>query len=133
MPIANKISVLWIVVLFNMIFADIFSFMYPGFLAKVSTGEIDGVTITPGFLLIAAVFVEIAIAMIFLTLALPERTAQTVNLIAVVITLLFVVGGGSLIAHYIFFASIEVIVLIYIAKLAWAWRQSARGDDRGKP
>jgi hypothetical protein len=122
MPIANKISTLWIVVLFNMVFADILSFMYPGFLAKVSTGEIDGVTITPGFLLVAAVFVEIAIAMIFLTLALRQRTARTVNLIAVVITIMFVVAGGSLTAHYIFFASIEVIVLIYIAKLAWAWR-----------
>ncbi|MDE0852629.1 hypothetical protein, partial [Yoonia sp.] len=104
---------LWIVVLFNIIL----SFMYPRFHTKISTGGIAGVTITSAFLLIAAVFVEIAVAMIFLTLARRQRTVRTVNLIAVVISILFVVGGGSLTAHYIFFASTEVIVLIYIAKL----------------
>lgn len=66
--------------------------------------------------------------MIFLTLALRQRTARTVNLIAVVISILFVVGGGSLTAHYIFFSSTEVIVLTYIAKLSWAWRWPARGN-----
>jgi hypothetical protein len=113
---------LWIVVLFNIIL----SFMYPRFHTKISTGGIASVTITSAFLLIAAGFVDFAVAMIFLTLAWRQRTARTVNLIAVVISILFVVGGGSLTAHYIFFATIEVIVLIYIAKLACAWRWPAR-------
>lgn len=111
-----------------MLFNIILFFMYPGFHTKISTGGIDGVTITSAFLLIAAVFVEIAVAMIFLTLALRWRAAWTVNLIAVVISILFVDGGGSLTRHYIFFASTEVIVLIYIAKLSWAWRRPARGN-----
>ena len=111
-----------------MLFNIILSFMYPRFHTKISTGGINGVTITSAFLLIAAVFVEIAVAMIFLTLALRWRAAQTVNLIAALISILFVVSGGSLTAHYIFFASIEVIVLTYIAKLSWAWRWPARGN-----
>lgn len=120
---ANKISSLWVVVMFNMAFADILSFMDPDFLTQIATGTIDGVTITPMFLLMAAVFVEIAIVMIFLTRALGRRASRTTNFVAVAVTILFVVGGGSLKPHYIFFASVEVIAMLYIAYLAWTWTE----------
>lgn len=35
----EKISILWIVVMVNMIFADILSFMLPGFLNDINTGN----------------------------------------------------------------------------------------------
>lgn len=124
MPTAEKISTLWILVLFNMAFADILGFIYPGFLAEVMTGQIDGIILTPTFILIAAIFIEIAIIMIFLTRALRPALGRTLNLIAVIITIAFIVGGGSLSPHYIFFASIEVITLLYIGWLAWSWRES---------
>lgn len=125
MPIATKISTLWIVVMFNMIFADILSFISPGFLAKAATGTIDGVTITPMFLLLAAVFAEVAIAMIYLSRALARPAARVANLLAVILTILFVVGGGALSPHYLFLAGIEVAALLYIAYLALNWRESA--------
>jgi len=123
MPLASKISTLWIVVLFNMIFADILSFMYPEFLAQITTGIVEGIKITPLFLLIAAVFIEVAIAMVYLTRVLSPRASRFANLVAVVIIILFVVGGGSLTPHYIFFATVEVITMLYIAYLAWTWRE----------
>ncbi len=122
MPISTKISTLWIVVLFNMGFADILSFMVPEFAAQIQSGVVDGVVITPMFLLLAAVLIEIAIVMIYLSRVLGRRANRIVNFIAVGVTTLFVIGGGSLTPHYIFFASIEVITMIYIAYLAWAWR-----------
>ncbi len=118
MPRTTRISTLWIVVMFNMAFADILSFMDPTFLAQVATGSVEGVTITPMFLLLAAVLVEVAIVMIFLTRALSPRASRVANYVAAVITILFVVGGGSLKSHYIFFATIEVAALLYIAYLA---------------
>ncbi len=120
---ASQISTLWVVVLFNMGFADILSFMMPDFMAAVLTGEVDGIVITPLFLLVAAVFIEIAIMMIYLTHALSPRTSRIANMGAVVASILFVVGGGSLSPHYIFFASIEVLAMLYIAYLAWTWRE----------
>lgn len=126
MPTPIKIATLWGVVMFNMAFADILSFMTPGLLQQAATGTLDGITITPMFLLIAAIFIEIAIAMIYLTPALPQRTSRIANLIAVGITILFVVGGGSLMPHYVFFASIELAAMLYIAYLAWTWREPAR-------
>ncbi|MBL4811017.1 MAG: hypothetical protein JKX69_01360 [Rhodobacteraceae bacterium] len=125
MPVMTKISTLWIVVLFNMIFADVLSYMYPGFLAEITTGIVEGVTITPMLLIVAAIFVEIAILMIYLSRVLSQSTNRIVNLVAVVITLAFVIGGGSLKPHYIFFASFEVIALLYIGYLSWKWREDA--------
>ena len=125
MPRATQISTLWIVVMINMVFADILSFMFPGFLAQITTGAVDGVVITPMFLLLAAVFVEVGIAMIYLSRALRPRASRIANLVAVGVTILFVIGGGSLTPHYIFFAGIEVIVLLYIGALAWGWREEA--------
>ena len=44
-----KLSVLWTFGLINMIFADLFSFMYPGALRQIGAGEaVDGISITPG-------------------------------------------------------------------------------------
>lgn len=115
----TQISTLWIVVMFNMAFADILGFMYPGALEKIMTGTIDGVTVTPMFLLIAAVLIELGIAMIYLTRALPWRAARIANLVAAPVTIAFIIGGGSLALHYIFFASIEVLALLAILVLAW--------------
>lgn len=124
MPVATKISTLWIIVLINMAFADILSFMLPGFLQQIQTGEVDGVVITPMFMLVAAIFIEVGILMVYLTRALSVRASRLANLGAVVLTILFVVGGGSLSPHYIFIASIEVLTLLHIAYLAWTWRDA---------
>lgn len=121
MSVTEKISTLWIVVMFNMVFADVLSFISPGFLAEAATGVIDGIEITPMFILLAAIFIEIAIAMIFLSRVLPRKSCRIANWVAVVVTILFVVGGGSLAPHYILFASIEVLAMLYIAYLAWTW------------
>lgn len=121
MTVSEKISTLWIVVMVNMAFADILSFISPNFLAQVSTGVLEGIEITPMFILLAAVMIEIGIVMIYLSRALTRRWARFANFAAVTMTFLFVVGGGSLQPHYIFIAAIEVLALIYIAVLAWTW------------
>jgi hypothetical protein len=117
-----KLSTLWIFLLFNMVFADIYGFMYPGFLAQIMTGNIDGTKVTPGFLLIAAVVTEISIAMVFLSRLLTHRVNRWANIIGGVITILWVIGGGSNnMLHAIFFTSVEVVCSLVIIWLAWKW------------
>jgi hypothetical protein len=111
--------------MFNIVFADILGFLSPGFLDKVQSGVIDGVTITPSFLLIAAVLLQIPILMIFLTQVLPRNPARITNYAAVAITAVFVVGGGSTLPHYIFFVSIELAAMLYITVLAYTWPDDA--------
>jgi hypothetical protein len=117
-----KLSTLWIFLMFNMVFADIFSFMYPGFLKQIVAGNvIDGTQITPEFLLIAAIVTEISIAMVFLSRLLKYGANRWVNIIGGVITILWVIGGGSTTLHYMFFATIEIVCALFIIWNAWKW------------
>ena len=129
MSVSDKISTLWIVVMFNMAFADILGFIDPATQAViaaastdgVSFGNIEGVIITPAMLLVAAIFIEVAVLMIYLSRTLERRSNRTANFVATGITVVFILGGGSLQPHYIFFASIELICLAYIVILARSW------------
>jgi hypothetical protein len=118
----SRFSALWTFVLVNMLFADIFSFMVPGALQQIATGVVEGVQLTPGFLLIAAVLTEIPMAMIILSRLLSYRANRWANMLGGVFTILWVVGLGSATPHYIFIASIEVLCCGCIVWLAWRWR-----------
>jgi fatty-acid desaturase len=113
-----KLSTLWVVVMFNMIFADILSFMMPGFLKELVEGSFE-IQITQGLLLVFAILIEIAIVMIFLSRVLKHRANRWANIVACAITIAFVIGGGSTDLHYIFFATIEVVCMLLIVWYAW--------------
>jgi hypothetical protein len=125
-----RLSLLWIFIMFNMVFADILSFMYPGALKEVLTGYAGGVHVTPGFLLAAAVVTEIPIAMIVLSRVLKHGANRWANIGAAVITIAYVIGGGSLDQiHYLFFAGMEVAGALLIIWYAWKWRDPERRPE----
>lgn len=120
---AARLSTLWTFLIFNMVFADIFSFIYPGYMKQIVNGNVvDGTQITPVFLLVAAIVTEISIAMVFLSRFLRPDINRWVNIAGAVVTILWVVAGGSLTLHYIFFASVEVLTSLAIIGMAWNWR-----------
>jgi hypothetical protein len=118
--IKTKLSLLWIVVMFTMVFADIVGFMNPGVLRDMMNGAV-GFQITQGILLLFAVLLEIPIAMIFLSRVLKHKVNRLVNIVAGIITILFVVGGGSLYPYYVFFASIEITCMLFIIWITLKW------------
>jgi len=126
MDIKAKLSTLWIVVILNLIFADILSIMVE--LAKKNTLEIIGeeVKIT---MAIAAIITNIPILMIYLSRVLPYKINRIANIVAGFITILYVVGGGSLLPHYIITASIEVALLIVIISTAKKWKNNQEHDN----
>ena len=112
-----KLSTLWIVLLINMIFANIFSIMIE--LVKGNTLEFPGEIKT--LLAVAAVVINIPILMIYLSWILPYKANKTANIVAGILTMLFIVGGGSLTAHYIIIAGIEIAVIILIMMTVVKW------------
>ena len=116
-----RLSTLWVVVMFNMVFADILSFMSPGFLEGLATGSAGEIQITQGMLLVFAILLEIPILMILLSRVLKYRANRWANIVAAVITIVFVIGGGSTALHYLFFATIEVLLMLLIIWYAWKW------------
>jgi Sec-independent protein secretion pathway component TatC len=113
-----KISTLWIVVMLNMLSADIIGFMNPGDLEKILTGNV-GIHITQELLLIFSIIMEVPITMVFLSRVLKSRSNRWANIVAGVITIVFIIGGGDTCLSYIFFASVEVMCVLLIIWYAW--------------
>lgn len=123
MEVKEKLSTLWIVVMFNMAFADILSFMI-----EFSNGLTAEVQATQALMLIAAFILEIPIMMIILSRILNFKINRWANIIASIVTMLFVIGGGSFYLHYLFFASVEVVCLLLILWFACRWQPSSASE-----
>ena len=116
------LSTLWIVVMINMLKADILSLYIPGTLDDLA--KFAGETPITQLMLGGAIMMEISIVMIFLSRILKYKANRWANIIVGIMTILFVVGGGSPYPHYIFIATIEVLCLLLIIGLAWKWRNT---------
>ena len=114
------LSTLWVVIMINMLKADILSLYIPGTLDKLV--EFAGDTPITQLMLGGAIVMEILIAMIFLSRVLAYRVNRWANIIAGVITIVFVVGGGSTYPHYLFIATVEIVCSLLIIWIAWNWK-----------
>ena len=116
----TKLSTLWIVVMFNMLFADIFTIM-------VEFVDTNGIYL-PGevkiVMAIAAFVTNIPILMIYFSRIMPYKLNRICNIVAGIFTIIYVIGGGSITPHYIIIASIEVILLIMVIINAWKWTET---------
>jgi len=115
------LSTLWIVVMINMLKADILSLYIPGAAEEVAKTAGDA-PITQ-LMLGGAVMMEISIVMILLSRVLKYKANRWANIITGIITIAFVVGGGASYPHYIFIATVEVICLLLIIWNAWKWTE----------
>jgi uncharacterized BrkB/YihY/UPF0761 family membrane protein len=123
--IRTRMSTLWIVVMFSMVFADILTFITPGTLRQIVEGTTE-VKMNDDLLLAFAVLTEIPIAMIFLSRSLPRAANRWVSLGAVLVTAAYVLGGASFTWHYAFFAAVEVLCMAWIAVMALRWPKAER-------
>ena len=116
------LSTLWIVVMINMLKADILSLYIPGALDEVAKTSVSTGTSILQLMLGGAIMMEISIVMIILSRALKYGLNRWVNIITSIITIVFVVGAGVSYPHYIFIAAVEVFCLLLIIWNAWKWR-----------
>jgi len=116
------LSTLWIVVMFNMLKADILSLYIPGSAEELVKTSASTGTPIPQLMLSGAIVMEISIAMILLSRVLKYGLNRWANIIVSLITIAFVVGGGVSYPHYIFIATVEVLCLLLIIWNAWKWR-----------
>ena len=119
----DLLSTLWIVVMINMLKADILSLFIPGSAEELAQTSASTGTPIPQLMLGGAIIMEISIAMIILSRILKYRFYRWVNIIVSLITIAFVVGGRASYPHYTFIATVEVICLLVIIWLAWNWRK----------
>lgn len=115
-----RLSILWIAVMMNMIYADIYSIIIE--LVNRDTLNIPGDVKV--IMAVAAIVTNIPILMIYLSRVLKYKVNRMANIIAGVLTIIYVIGGGDLAPHYIIVASIEIILLLVIIVNSWKWKNS---------
>lgn len=124
--IKTKLSTLWIFILLNMIYADIIGYLEPGRLEAMMAGEF-GFEITTAVLVAISLIQAIPIAMVLFSRLLQDGINRRANIIAGIVTLVYVVGGGSWDKpSYIVFGTIEVLALFAVIWSTWRWLLSAR-------
>lgn len=127
-PSAKKIdtkillSTLWIMVMINMLKADILSLNIPGAAEEVARTSASGGASIPQLMLIGAVMGQPGIAMIVLSRVLKYGLNRWVNIIVGVVTIAYIWGGMASYPHYIFIATVETLCLVLIIGFAWKWR-----------
>jgi MFS family permease len=119
------LSTLWLFATLNYLYCDVVTLMDP-----VKHGSIQ---LTQGFLLGAAILVEIPIAMVLLSRILKYRANRWANIIAGIImtavqTLTLFVAVPTL--YYVFFSAIEIACTAFIVWYAWRW-SNIEGNDTG--
>jgi hypothetical protein len=124
------LSILWIFVMFNYVYADILTLYFNNVLQKETwkaflSGYVGSLHITQGFVLVGAVLMETAIAMVLLSLVLKYRANRWANIIVGVLQIAETVWSltGPLYWNlfYAFFATIEIVCLLFIVWYAWTW------------
>ncbi|MCU0486786.1 MAG: DUF6326 family protein, partial [Anaerolineales bacterium] len=116
------LSTLWIVVMINMLKADILSLYIPGATEELAKTSASTGTPIPQLMLGGAIMMEISIVMIILSRVLKYGVNRWVNIIVSLVTIVFIAGGGVSYPHYIFIATVEVICLLLIIGFSWKWR-----------
>ena len=117
-----KLSTLWIVVLFNMLFRDIHEFLRTGYLEELLAMTSNGAQISEGLLLAAAIVLEIPIIMIFLTQILKVKANRWANMIVAAFMIVATISNNltpDLDAMFFFGAAFAA--LLFVIWYAWRW------------
>jgi len=118
METKTKLSTLWIVFTLNLILADVLS-IFVELVNKNTLNDIIGeVTST---MAVAAIIINMPILLIYLSKILDVELNRRLNMVVAILMIVFVIGGGSLLPHFIICATIEVIILLMIFFTALKW------------
>lgn len=124
LAVTDKLSTLWLVVMLNMIVADVLS----AFVAFTDSGVLGLPDNAKSMMAVFALVINLPIAMIYFSRVLPRKQNRVANIAIAIITIMFVIGGGSSLPHYYVIGAIEVLVLLAIISIAWRWPAEARAQ-----
>jgi hypothetical protein len=126
MDIRARLSALWLLATLNYLYCDVLGLMDPTLLRQYFAGAVNGIAMTQGFLLGAAVLIEIPMGMVALSLFLPDGLNRWANIAAgllmtiVQLSTLFLTPPEG---YYIFCSLIEVTCTALIIWFAWTWKK----------
>ena len=118
------LSTLWIVVMINILTADVLGRYIPGAAEEMAKTAASAGASIPQLMLGAAIIGQLCIAMIILSRVLKYGINRWANIVAGIVTIAYIWGGMASYPHYIFIATVETICLLLIVRFAWTWRNT---------
>ena len=116
--LATTLALLWLVVMLNMVYADILAFVSafitPGVIDQLMNGYSGSVKLSQPLLLVSAVWLEIPIMMILISKITPLKMNRSLNMVASIVTLIFVIGGIEREPFYLFLVGVQIVTLVAI-------------------
>ena len=122
------LSTLWLFAVLNFLYCDVMSLMDAGVLKQYLSGTVNGIHMTGGFLLGAAVLMEISISMVLFSRILKYKANRIANMVAGIIVTLVQIGTlfAAPTAYYLFFSAIEITATVLIFLIAIRWHESGQ-------
>ena len=118
------LSALWIVVMINILTADVLSLNIPGSEELLKTTSVNTGLAIPQLMLVGAIMNELSIVMIILSRVFKRGVNRLVNIIVGLFTILYIWAGAAPYPHYTFIATVETLCLLLIIWNAWKWSGS---------
>lgn len=125
-PVQAKLAAAWTSFMFLYVYVDILNFYKPGVVDGILKGLIWRFDISSTLLTIFLVTVSIPALMVVLSMTLPARVNRSTNLVVASLLIpysMFNAAGATWewAAFYGISIGIEVLLLAYILRSAWAW------------
>jgi len=121
------LSTVWIFVTLNYLYADVLVLLGKAGPITAEEAELVNTLSTPEMLLIAAIFLEMAMVMILLSRLLEYGINRWANIVVATLHIVGVLASLFVVTppiFYSFFVIVEVIALLFIARYAWSWKNS---------
>jgi Family of unknown function (DUF6326) len=118
-----KLAALWIAMLLLFAYGDIFGLFRPGRIQQVLAGELSGMAITQGFLLVVSLYIAVASVMVFFSLALSPTVNRWTNIVLPGLYVVSIVASaiGEPSAYSWVLSIAEGALLLGIVWYAWTW------------
>ncbi len=120
------LALLWVALMFQYIYNDIFSIYQPGHIEQLLSGHLEGLHFSQKLLVGAALLMVLPSLMVLLSLILKAPINRSVNIAGGVFQILVLigtqfVGEGQTWLYWRLFEIFELIFLLTIIWTAWKW------------
>ncbi len=119
------LSILWVVLMLNMIYIDVLSQNIPG--SHEEMLAFAGGTPIPQLMLYAAIMIEIPILMVILSRLLKFSISRWANIVVAILMIVFIVGpevgNPAVNPHYLFMGAVEVLCMLAVIGVSWRWKE----------
>jgi len=126
-PVPMLMSKIWVFLSLSYIFCDVLSNMEMSVLRMLLEGNIAGIPMTEGFLLIAGISLQIPFLMVLLATILPFKANRIMNMAAASLMIIYQVVsfflGSGITLHYMYFSAVEILGNAAIIVLALRWKK----------